>query len=489
VRAAVRPSTRLLWVETPSNPQLKVTDIAGVVAIARDAEAAHGAPVWVAVDATWTPPPWQPAFVHGVDLVVHATTKYLAGHSDVLGGVVVAAPTARPGDDDPWPRVRDLQRLEGAVAAPFDAWLTLRGLRTLGVRLAAQADNAATLAAFLVAHPAVAEVRYPGLPGHPNHAVAARQMTAFGGMLAFRLRGGEGAARATAASGPVVHARHEPRRGREPDRASGVDRAAGRPDPGRPAARVGGDRARRRPDRGPVPGAGSGGGRMNAIGTPAAEEVAAALAAVAWDPAGLVPVVTQDASSGDVLTVAYANALALARTLETGEAHYWSRSRAELWRKGESSGNVQRVREVRIDCDGDALLYRVDPLGPACHTGERSCFFRAPGGEARVPAEGPVDAVGIGAIMGMLERTVDERLTTLPEGSYVAKLHARGIGYVAQKVVEEAGEAVVAALQGHDEELLGEAADLLFHLTVLLRERGLDLDAVARVLAGRHRAR
>jgi phosphoribosyl-AMP cyclohydrolase / phosphoribosyl-ATP pyrophosphohydrolase len=228
---------------------------------------------------------------------------------------------------------------------------------------------------------------------------------------------------------------------------------------------------------------------MSAIAIPAAEEVAAALAAVAWDPAGLVPVVTQDASSGDVLTVAYANALALARTLETGEAHYWSRSRAELWRKGATSGNVQQVREVRIDCDGDALLYRVDPLGPACHTGERSCFFRAPGGEARLPSEGPVDAVGIGAIMGMLQRTVDERLTTLPEGSYVAKLHARGIGYVAQKVVEEAGETVVAALQQHDEELLGEAADLLFHLTVLLRERGLDLDAVARVLASRHRAR
>lgn len=198
VRAALRSSTRLLWVETPSNPQLKITDVAGVVALARDAEAAHGAPVWVAVDATWTPPPWQPAFALGVDLVVHATTKYLAGHSDVLGGVVVAAPTARPGSDDPWPRVRDLQRLEGAVAAPFDAWLTLRGLRTLALRLAAQADNAATLAAFLVAHPAVAEVRYPGLPGHPNHAVAARQMTAFGGMLSFRLRGGEAAARAVA---------------------------------------------------------------------------------------------------------------------------------------------------------------------------------------------------------------------------------------------------------------------------------------------------
>ncbi|MFO8149848.1 MAG: bifunctional phosphoribosyl-AMP cyclohydrolase/phosphoribosyl-ATP diphosphatase HisIE [Trueperaceae bacterium] len=218
------------------------------------------------------------------------------------------------------------------------------------------------------------------------------------------------------------------------------------------------------------------------------DRVEAALAAVIWDASGLVPVVAQDATSGDVLTLAYANALALRRTLETGEAHYWSRSRSELWRKGATSGNVQRVREVRLDCDGDALLYRVDPAGPACHTGERSCFFRAPGDEARVPVEGPVDAAGIGAVMGLLQRVVDERLATLPEGSYVAKLHRRGVGYVAQKVVEEAGETVVAALQGQDEELLGEAADLLFHLTVLLRERGHDLDAVARVLAGRHRS-
>ena len=223
--------------------------------------------------------------------------------------------------------------------------------------------------------------------------------------------------------------------------------------------------------------------------TEPATAVAEAVTAVAWDAAGLVPVVAQDASSGDVLTLAYANALALRRTLETGEAHYWSRSRDELWRKGTTSGNVQRVREVRLDCDGDALLYRVDPAGPACHTGERSCFFRALGHEARVPVEGPVEAAGIGAVMGLLQRVVDERLTTLPEGSYVAKLHRRGVGYVAQKVVEEAGETVVAALQGQDEELLGEAADLLFHLTVLLRERGHDLDAVARVLAGRHRER
>lgn len=217
------------------------------------------------------------------------------------------------------------------------------------------------------------------------------------------------------------------------------------------------------------------------------DDAVAAADTVAWDATGLVPVVAQDATSGDVLTLAYANALALRRTLETGEAHYWSRSRGELWHKGATSGNVQRVREVRLDCDGDALLYRVDPAGPACHTGERSCFFRAPGGAAQVPTEGPVDAAGIGSIMGLLQRVVDERLATLPEGSYVAKLHRRGLGYVAQKVVEEAGETVVAALQGQDEELLGEAADLLFHLTVLLRERGHDLDAVARVLAGRHR--
>jgi phosphoribosyl-AMP cyclohydrolase / phosphoribosyl-ATP pyrophosphohydrolase len=226
---------------------------------------------------------------------------------------------------------------------------------------------------------------------------------------------------------------------------------------------------------------------MIAAGGPAA--VAAAIADVAWDAAGLVPVVAQDASSGDVLTLAYANERALQRTLETGEAHYWSRSRGELWHKGATSGNVQRVREVRLDCDGDALLYRVDPAGPACHTGQRSCFFRAPGDPRPLSAEGAAETVGIGGVMGLLQRVVDERLTTLPEGSYVAKLHARGIGYVAQKVVEEAGEAVVAALQQQDEELLGEAADLVFHLTVLLRERGLGLDAVARVLATRHRTR
>jgi phosphoribosyl-ATP pyrophosphohydrolase/phosphoribosyl-AMP cyclohydrolase len=224
-------------------------------------------------------------------------------------------------------------------------------------------------------------------------------------------------------------------------------------------------------------------------------DATASVADVAWGASGLVPVVAQDATSGDVLTVAYANELALARTLETGEAHYWSRSRAELWRKGATSGHVQRVREVRLDCDGDALLYRVDPAGPACHTGERTCFFRRLVPEVAAGADGVASGTpdrgtaGIGPIMGLLQRVVDQRWAERPEGSYVAKLAERGVGYVAQKVVEEAGETIVAALERKDDEMLGEAADLLFHLTVLLRARDLDLDQVAQVLEGRHRAR
>ncbi|MFN2322444.1 MAG: bifunctional phosphoribosyl-AMP cyclohydrolase/phosphoribosyl-ATP diphosphatase HisIE [Trueperaceae bacterium] len=235
-----------------------------------------------------------------------------------------------------------------------------------------------------------------------------------------------------------------------------------------------------------------------------ANDVMATAADVAWGDAGLIPVVAQDATSGDVLTVAYANELALTRTLETGEAHYWSRSRAELWRKGATSGNVQRVRSVLLDCDGDALVYRVDPAGPACHTGARTCFYRrlqpaadAPGLDAvgiapdadRAGIAPDADRAGIGATMGLLQRVVDQRWAERPEGSYVAKLADRGVGYVAQKVVEEAGETIVAALEHHDDQMLGEAADLLFHLTVLLRARGLELDQVAQVLEGRHRAR
>ncbi len=199
-----------------------------------------------------------------------------------------------------------------------------------------------------------------------------------------------------------------------------------------------------------------------------------------FDARGLVPVVTQDATSSQVLMLAYANLEAVTQTLQTREAHYYSRSRGELWRKGATSGHVQRIVEVRFDCDEDALLYRVLQTGAACHTGEQSCFYRSLGEPA---------APGIGEMMGVLEGVVKDRLHRLPEGSYVAKLHERGLGYVAQKVVEEAGESIVAALEGKQGELVGEAADLLFHLTVLLHESGVSLQEVAAKLSERHQER
>ncbi len=200
---------------------------------------------------------------------------------------------------------------------------------------------------------------------------------------------------------------------------------------------------------------------------------------IRFDAGGLVPVVAQDATTGEVLTLAYANSEAVEKTRETGEAHYYSRSRGELWRKGATSGNTQKVIEVRLDCDGDALLYRVEPAGPACHTGERSCFFTTLQGE---PGE---DAPDLGRTLGRLAGTIAARHEEMPEGSYTAKLFNRGAPYVAQKVGEEAVEVVVAALE--NDRLAEESADLLYHLLVLLEERGVGTDEVARVLDERHR--
>ncbi len=202
-----------------------------------------------------------------------------------------------------------------------------------------------------------------------------------------------------------------------------------------------------------------------------------------FDENGLVPVVTQDADTGEVLMLAYANREAVEQSIETGEAFYYSRSRGELWRKGETSGNTQRVVEVRLDCDGDALLYRVEPRGPACHTGERSCFFTLLAG---TPLAGSDEEVpDLGRTLTRLSGTIVERRREMPEGSYTAKLFGRGTGYVAQKVGEEAVEVVVAALEG--DQLAEETADLLYHLLVLLEERGLSTGEVARVLDERHR--
>ncbi len=201
---------------------------------------------------------------------------------------------------------------------------------------------------------------------------------------------------------------------------------------------------------------------------------------ISFDERGLVPVITQDAESGQVLMLAWSDREAIDATLATGAAHYHSRSRGELWRKGATSGNTQEVVAVRLDCDADAVLYLVKQSGPACHTGERTCFHvdLSQGDESfGHPAQRAVR---------LLDDVVADRLAKLPEGSYVAGLHERGLGYIAQKVVEEAGESIVAALQGDDEGLKGEAADVLFHLSVMLHERGLTLDDVAEVLLERH---
>jgi phosphoribosyl-ATP pyrophosphohydrolase/phosphoribosyl-AMP cyclohydrolase len=210
---------------------------------------------------------------------------------------------------------------------------------------------------------------------------------------------------------------------------------------------------------------------------------ASALDAVRFDPAGLVPVVAQDARTGDLLMLAWADRSALDATLTSGEAHYWSRSRQALWKKGESSGNRQRVREVRLDCDADAVLYRVDQDGPACHTGRPSCFFR------RIDAVGGIvdgDDHG-GHLLTRLARMIADRHATRPPESYTTTLFERGLPKMAQKVGEEGVETVIAALAESDERLASEAADLLFHLLVLLQARGVPLDAVLAELARRER--
>lgn len=189
IRAALRPNTRLVWVETPTNPLLKIVDIAAA------ADIAHAAGALTVVDNTWATPIWQQPLALGADVVMHSTTKYLGGHSDVLGGALVL----RPGLSELAERIADVQHLAGGVPSPFDCWLVLRSLPTLPIRVRAQTDSAAQVARFLADHPAVERVHYPGLPSHDNHAVAARQMRGFGGMLSFQVRGGKDAAMRVAA--------------------------------------------------------------------------------------------------------------------------------------------------------------------------------------------------------------------------------------------------------------------------------------------------
>ena len=196
---------------------------------------------------------------------------------------------------------------------------------------------------------------------------------------------------------------------------------------------------------------------------------------IAFNEDGLVPCIVQDARTGEVLTLAYMNEEALARTRETGETHFWSRSRQELWHKGEASGNVQKVRRLRYDCDADALIALVDPVGPACHTGERTCFYR-----------GDMDPAASEALPA-LERTIAERKAAAdPSASYTAALLADP-ARIGEKVREEAGEAARAAASESDQRIREEAADVLYHLAVLLASRDLSLADALEELNARRR--
>lgn len=202
---------------------------------------------------------------------------------------------------------------------------------------------------------------------------------------------------------------------------------------------------------------------------------------VRFGPDGLVPVVAQERRSGNVLMVAFANREALDQTLSTGFAHYYSRSRGALWKKGETSGHVQRVAEIRLDCDGDTLLYRVDQSGPACHTGSPTCFSTTLG-----PSENTSPGADPGAhILTRLATTIAQRATERPAGSYTVKLLEAGVPKISQKVGEEAVETVVAANTEDAGRLASESADLLYHLLVLLQARGVPLDQVWQELESR----
>ena len=194
-------------------------------------------------------------------------------------------------------------------------------------------------------------------------------------------------------------------------------------------------------------------------------------AGVQFDASGLVPVVVQDRASGDVLMVAWANAEALDLTARTGFAHFWSRKRGALWKKGETSGHVLRARELRRDCDGDTLLLVADPEGPACHTEERTCF-----GEDSPTAAGMVEE---------LARVIARRARERPDGSYTARLLAKGPDAALKKIGEEATEVVLAAKGESDERLAEECADLLYHVLVVLEQRQVRPSAVLDVLRGR----
>ncbi|HVC79368.1 MAG TPA: bifunctional phosphoribosyl-AMP cyclohydrolase/phosphoribosyl-ATP diphosphatase HisIE [Chloroflexota bacterium] len=206
--------------------------------------------------------------------------------------------------------------------------------------------------------------------------------------------------------------------------------------------------------------------------------------AIRFDDRGLVPAVVQDARDGTVLMLGYMNAEALAATRESGDVWFWSRSRSALWHKGETSGNYLRLVEILADCDADALVIRVLPTGPTCHTGARSCFGTA------LPASGthPEPALSGGAILDHLNQIIAGRASTPEPGSYTNYLLTQGVDRIGRKIGEEAAETIIAAKNESTADLAGEVADLFYHALVLLVARGIGLDEVGAVLATREGA-
>jgi phosphoribosyl-ATP pyrophosphohydrolase len=203
-----------------------------------------------------------------------------------------------------------------------------------------------------------------------------------------------------------------------------------------------------------------------------------------WNDLGLAPAIAQDRSTGEVLMMAWMNPESWQRTRETGWAHFWSRSRKMLWKKGESSGNVMRVAEIRLDCDKDTVLLSVDPAGPACHTGERSCFFQE---VSFLSTEADLPPVPSTNILKDLYEVILNRKVNPREGSYTSQLFRDGAPQIAKKVGEESAEVIVAALSQGKDRLAEETADLLYHALVLLASQDVDFADVERVLEKRRR--
>ncbi|NMH68959.1 bifunctional phosphoribosyl-AMP cyclohydrolase/phosphoribosyl-ATP diphosphatase HisIE [Bacillus sp. RO3] len=201
------------------------------------------------------------------------------------------------------------------------------------------------------------------------------------------------------------------------------------------------------------------------------------ISSVKYDDKGLVPAIVQDVRTKEVLTLAYMNEVSLKKTVETGETWFYSRSRQELWHKGETSGNTQSVRNITWDCDKDALLLLVDKKGPACHTGKESCFHERVFGERESSTEN---------ILLTLEKLIEEREIHRPEGAYTTYLFEEGVDKILKKVGEEASEVIIAAKNRDQEELKWEVADLFYHILVLLREQKLPLQDILGVLVERH---